>query len=139
MSSKSRKPRMNKYNGCYRLIRVIKQHDKRTSGTPGFTLVVFVFVLYRFVVFVFICVNLHYVLSWNGLETYQWLKNHATNSDGISTWNGLETYQWLKQPRNQQRRNLYMKWSGNLPVVKTTTQPTATESLHEMVWKLTSG
>ena len=32
-----------------------------------------------------------------------------------------------------------MKWSGNLPVVKTTTQPTATESLHEMVWKLTSG
>ena len=37
-----------------------------------------------------------------------------------------------------QRRNLYMKWSGNLPVVKTTTQPTATESLHEMVWKLTS-
>jgi hypothetical protein len=63
MSSKSRKPRMNKYNGCYRLIRVIKQHDKRTSGTPGFTLVVFGFVLYRFVVFVFICVNLHYVLS----------------------------------------------------------------------------
>ena len=108
MSSKSRKPRMNKYNGCYRLIRVIKQHDKRTFGTPGFTLVVFGFVLYRFVVFVFICVNLHYVLSW-------------------------ETYQWLKQPRNQQRRNLYMKWSGNLPVVKTTTQPTATESLHEMV------
>ena len=32
-----------------------------------------------------------------------------------------------------------MKWSRNLPVVKTTTQPTATESLHEMVWKLTSG
>ena len=41
-----------------------------------------------------------------------------------------------------------MKWSGNLPVVKTTVgletykwlkQPTATESLHEMVWKLTSG
>jgi hypothetical protein len=31
------------------------------------------------------------------------------------------------------------KWSGNLPVVKTTMQPKATESLHEMVWKLTSG
>ena len=28
-----------------------------------------------------------------------------------------------------------MKWSGNLPVVKTTTQPTARESLHEMVWR----
>ena len=31
-----------------------------------------------------------------------------------------------------------MKWSGNLPVVKTTTQPTATESLHEMVVKTTT-
>ena len=56
---------------------------------------------------------------------------------------------WLKQPTATESlheptttqptaRNLYMKWSGNLPVVKTTTQPTATESLHEMVWKPTT-
>ena len=159
MSSKSRKPRMNKYNGCYRLIRVIKQHDKRTSGTPGFTLVVFWFVLYRFVVFVFICVNLHYVLSWNGLETYQWLTNHATNSDGISTWNGLETYQWLKNHAtksdgistwNGLETYQWLKhhatnsdgistWNGLETYQWFTTLPTATESLHEMVWKLTSG
>ena len=82
MSSKSRKPRMNKYNGCYRLklsIRVIKQHDKRTSGTPGFTLVVFVFVLYRFVVFVgalclsvLICIMYYHEMVWkltSGLKT----------------------------------------------------------------------
>ena len=54
-----------------------------------------------------------------------------TNSDEIS--------KWLKQPRYQQRRNLYMKWSGNLPVVKTTTATNSMESPHEMVWKLTSG